>query len=114
MLYFFNYNENNCKSEPGMSYHPRKFDEEKDFRLLSSALSQSQETGVGNSCNQSQMQWLISSFPNKMFKFRLGFQGSCSSSKKVTCTTNSGFARLQETLFNLIYPAHNFLYISMT
>jgi len=108
-MYFW-YDPKYCKEIPGKSYIPRQFNEEKDFRLLSSARSVIQGLGLGYRCNQSKVQWGLSSFSNKMVEFYMSDSPPDPDEyfdDKAIDKTNKLQKQLEVLLFNLIFPSHN-------
>jgi len=112
-----------CRHNPELSSKPRMFRPEIEFRLLSSPISptdlsiptsddQGQSRKTETLCNQTTIQWEISSFLNKLLRFDqnakycesrptlLYFRNMCLQKNKLNI-------RLQVLLFNLIYPSHN-------
>jgi len=94
-------------------FKPREFDEEKDFRLLSSA---KKETGVFFNiydCNETTIQWHISSFSQRMHEFNyetIKHQHNkelIEEAHKMPTTSETILRIREEWMFNLIYPSHN-------
>jgi len=86
---------------------PRKFDEERDFRILSTALGHTGEEYLGQdtlTCNHTRMQWKTSSFMSKLIKFQ---QKSCIYDPLPDLKYSRSVSMFEELLFNLIFPSHN-------
>jgi len=101
-------------------FRPRDFDETKDFRLLSSPRRSAFQFKT-KPCNDSLLQRDIAFFMHRMYLFfyqnlrwcplklheREGyFKASLEANEKIK-NTGSQLRKLEEEIFNLIYPAHN-------
>jgi len=84
----------------------RDFDETRDFRILSSPFEFSIKLGTHESCNHSNIQWQFSSMLKKMSSFAYNYFASCISTYRERPETNEAKIKLEERLFNLVFPFH--------
>jgi len=91
---------------------PRQFDEERDFRILSTAFDntreqQTRDLGTDSldvGCNHTRMQWHTSSFMSNLIKFQ---QKSCMFDPFQDIGYSQSVSMFEDLLFNLIFPSHN-------
>jgi len=124
--YYFSKNGCHLNVEPSESaiksecFSPRRFDETKDFRLLSAPHQYSVQLNSLNLCNASITRWGMSYFMGKLFQFSNGkhewclmlykdehYQRNRLKPLEKIKTTDGHLQKLEEILFNLIYPAHS-------